>query len=133
MTRCRHAYVPTEWTELGATVRRCERCGVRRANARRGLSARRRGVDWERELARRLGLRRVGQYGGPWDLASDWLVVQAKVGRRFPGWLWEAVNRPAPASQTRAVVVGDAPGPGRPRRALVCVPLEDWEELHGRE
>lgn len=98
--------------------------------SRRGRSARRRGIDWERELARRLGLRRVGQYGGPDDLRGDWLVVQCKVRARFPEWLWSALP-PADAGQTRAVVVADAPGPGRRRRALVCIPLEDWEALHG--
>lgn len=113
---------------------RCSRCSAVRdpARSRRGLTARRRGHDWERELARKLGMRRVGHLGGPEDLVSDWLVAQAKVGRRFPGWIWDALP-PAPAGQTRCVVVADAPGPGRRRRALVCVPLDDWAALHGGE
>jgi hypothetical protein len=119
------------WVSDGVRTR-CERCNRERSEpaAARGRSARRRGNDFERELARKLGLVRVGQYGGPEDLTSDWLVVQSKVRRRFPDWIWDALP-PAPAGQTRAVAIADAPGPGRRRRVLVCVPLEDWAALHG--
>ena len=83
-------------------------------------------------MARKLGLRRVGQYGGPEDAESEWLVVQVKSGGAFPERIWKWLQAlPANADQTRAVVVTDAPGPGHKRRALVVVDLDDWQDLHG--
>ena len=54
------------------------------AATRRGRNNRARGNAIEREVARKLGLRRVGQYGGPEDAESEWLVVQVKSGGCVP-------------------------------------------------
>ena len=113
---------------------RCAYCGKSKDDAatRRGRNNRARGNAIEREVARKLGLRRVGQYGGPEDAESEWLVVQVKSGGAFPERIWKWLQAlPANADQTRAVVVTDAPGPGHKRRALVVVDLDDWQDLHG--
>jgi hypothetical protein len=102
---------------------------------KRGHSSRRRGHDWERSLAKRLGGSRVGQYGGATDVVG-WdghLIVQAKVGgsfsERYWGWL---TNLNPKADQLRALIVADSPGPGGRRRAMVVMVLEEFEEWHGR-
>jgi hypothetical protein len=101
--------------------------------SRRGRTARNRGNAYERSVAQRLGARRVGQYGGAEDVASDWLVVQCKVGGAYPeridGWLRRL---PANAAQLRAVVIGDAPGPGTKRRELIVLDFEDFVAWFGK-
>jgi hypothetical protein len=85
-------------------------------------------------VAKKLGLKRTGQFGGPDDASSEWLVVQVKSGGAFPERIWTWLQAlPSNAGQTRAVVITDAPGPGHRRRALVVVDLEDWAALHGGE
>ena len=102
--------------------------------SRRGRSARNRGNAFEREVAKRLGARRVGQYGGSDDVSADWVSVQCKVGGYYPeridGWLRAL---PANAGQLRAVVLGDAPGPGRRRRSLIVIDLDDFVAWFGKE
>jgi hypothetical protein len=51
----------------------CLRCGkpYDAVAARRGRTNRSRGNAIERDMGRKLGLRRVGQYGGPDDLAGE--------------------------------------------------------------
>lgn len=103
--------------------------------ARRGKSARRRGNDWERTLAARLGGQRVGQYGGATDVVG-WdghLIVQAKVGGAFSERYWDWLAKLNPkADQLRALIVADSPGQGGRRRAMVVMVLEEFEEWHGR-
>jgi hypothetical protein len=112
----------------------CNRCGARTPveARRRGRNNRARGNAIEREVGHRLGLRRVGQYGGPDDLSGELFSVQVKSGKSFPerlyGWL-RAV--PVNAGQTPLLVVTDAPGPGHRRRALVVLELDEWIALHG--
>lgn len=102
---------------------------------RRGRTARNRGNAYERSVAKRLGVRRVGQYGGKEDLgaAEDWMVVQCKNGSYYPeridGWL-RAI--PVRAGQLRAVVIGDAPGPGTKRRELIVLDLGDFLDWFGK-
>ena len=95
--------------------------------ARRGRTNRNRGNAYEREIAKRLGAVRVGQYGGAEDVSNEWLVVQCKVGKSYPerldGWLRRL---PAKADQLRILVLGDAPGPGHKRRELVVMDLDDF-------
>jgi hypothetical protein len=60
--------------------------------ARRGRTARARGNAYEREVAHKLGGRRVGQYGDKVDVdVPGYLRVQCKNGVRYPktldGWL----------------------------------------------
>ena len=114
----------------------CGRCGKELDPERqaRGRRARNRGNSIERQMAARLGLRRVGQYGGPDDLAGDLFAAQVKSGLSFPERLWKWLKQvPTKAGQTALLVVTDAPGPGRRRRALVILDLDEWAALHGRD
>lgn len=112
----------------------CERCGVVRdpIRARRGKTARQRGNAYERSVAVRLGVSRVGQYGGKEDVAGDWIAVQCKNGGAYPeridGWLRSIPER---SDRLRAVVIGDAPGPGRQRRELIVLDFGDFVSWYG--
>jgi len=101
---------------------------------RAGKNARARGNAYERDVARRMGLRRVGQFGGKPDVAGDWMVIQCKNGGVFPErpWTW-LQELPANADQLRAVVIGDAPGPGSKRREVIVLDLDDFIDWFGRE
>lgn len=114
----------------------CGRCGVELDPLvqRRGRNNRSRGNAIERELGKRLGLRRVGQFGGPEDLMNDLFSAQVKSGGAFPERLWSWLKQvPTKAGQTALLIVADAPGPGRRRRGLVILDIDDWEPLHGRD
>ena len=129
---------PVEDSRVLEFYERCSRCGRERdpERQRRGRTNRARGNAIEREVCRRLGIRRVGMYGGPDDGggAEDWMTVQVKSGGAYPeridGWLRALPSR---AGQLRAVVVTDAPGPGHPRRALVVVELDDFVSWFGKD
>jgi hypothetical protein len=117
-------------------VWQCSRCNVLRdpVRALRGKRSRNRGNSIEREVGTRMGLRRVGMYGGPEDLSGDLFRVQVKSGVAFPERLWRWLRGvPATAGQTRLLVITDAPGPGYRRRSLVVLELDDWVALHGPE
>lgn len=130
----RHFWV---WFETDGEVgRRCNRCGVIRdeTKARRGKTARNRGNAYEREVAAKLGGRRVGQYGDQVDVdVPGYLRVQTKNGTAYPSridrWL-RAI--PIEAGLLRAVVIGDAPGPGTRRRSLICFDLDEYAMWHGK-
>lgn len=124
------------YTSLPLLVTTCTRCGKLRDEAavRRGRTNRSRGNAIERAVGKELGLKRVGQYGGPDDLSGLAFAAQVKSGgafsERYWGWL-RAV--PVTANQTPILVVTDAPGPGHKRRALVVLSLADWRALHGED
>lgn len=112
----------------------CARCHAERdpIRSRRGKSARRKGNDYERELAQRLGGVKVGHFGGPEDVRHGMFVVQAKVRGNFPSWQWdELVKLPRTGGRVPILVVADSPGPGHRRRAMVVISLDDWVDLHG--
>jgi hypothetical protein len=114
----------------------CSRCGKTKDEqaAQRGKNNLSRGNAIEREIGHRLGLRRVGQYGGPDDLSGDLFAVQVKSGGSFSERYWSWLRAvPANAGQTPLLVVTDAPGPGHRRRAMVVLTLADWIALHGPE
>lgn len=114
----------------------CARCGViqQPERVRRGRLNRSRGNAIEREIGKRLGLRRVGQYGGPDDLSGDLFAAQVKSGGAFSERFWSWLKAvPVNAGQTPLLVVTDAPGPGHRRRAVVILDLDDWEALHRGE
>lgn len=114
----------------------CERCDAVRdlARSRRGKNNRSRGNAIEREVAAKLGLRRVGQYGGADDVRGALFAGQVKSGLSFPERLWTWLKAvPVDAGQTPILIVTDAPGPGNRRRAVVVVELSDWISLHGPE
>ena len=127
---------PTTGLPLAEGTSLCGRCStlIDARDARRGRNNRARGNSIEREIGRRLGLRRVGQYGGPDDLAGEIFVAQVKSGGAFPERLWAWLKAvPVNAGQTALLVVTDAPGPGYQRRALVVLDIKDWEQLHRAE
>lgn len=101
--------------------------------SRRGRTARQRGNAFEREVAKRLGAQRVGQFGGKQDVANDWIAVQCKVGTSYPerldGWLRSI---PVKGDQLAALVVGDSPGAGTRRRAMIVLDLDDFISWFGR-
>jgi hypothetical protein len=113
----------------------CRSCGrTRNPDAsRRGKNNRQRGNAIEREIGKTLGMKRVGQYGGKDDLSNALFSAQVKSGGAFSErqWAWlKAV--PVVAGQTQLLVVADTPGPGKKRRAVVILDLDDWRELHGQ-
>ena len=102
--------------------------------SKRGKRARQRGNSFEREVAGRLGAKRVGQFGGKQDVANDWIAIQCKVGGSYPeridGWLRTI---PVKADQLAAVVLGDSPGPGGRRRTMIVLDLDDFIAWFGKE
>jgi len=127
----RHNWYPTP---DGSEV--CLRCTKVKdpATARRGKNNRSRGNAIEREVGKALGLRRVGQYGGPDDLSGELFAVQVKSGGAFSERYWSWLRAvPTNAGQTPLLVVTDAPGAGHRRRALVVLELGEWIALHGPE
>ena len=109
----------------------CSRCGRVRdpEKARRGKTARRRGNDMEREVARVLGGKRVGQYGTLVDVETGSFYIQVKAGGRFPGWIADILDgMPLDATHRRVLAVFDSPGPGHQRRGIVCELWGDWSD-----
>lgn len=101
--------------------------------SRRGRTARNRGNAFERDVARQLGGRRVGQFGDKVDVAvPGYLRIQCKVGASYPerldGWLRSI---PVEAGLLRAVVLGDAPGSPGKRRTLIVMDLGEYAAWHG--
>lgn len=140
--KCRRHTWDTTQTALvafaadGSATFTCARCGhIRDVPAsRRGRNNRARGNAFEREVAAKLGGRRVGQYGDKVDVdVPGYLRVQCKNGaaysERLDAWL-RAI--PVEAGILRAVVLGDAPGPGRKRRAIIVFDLDEYAAWHGR-
>jgi hypothetical protein len=117
-------------------ITQCVRCNAIRDDAatRRGKNNRSRGNAIERAVGKELGLRRVGQYGGPDDLSGLAFAAQVKSGGAFSERYWSWLKAvPVTANQTPILVVTDAPGPGHKRRALVVLELSDWRALHGED
>jgi len=101
----------------------------------RGRRSRNRGNAYERDVARRLGVSRVGQYGTKADVGDrdEWIVAQTKMGKAYPerldGWLRSIPFR---ADQLRALVIGDAPGAGTKRRELIVLDLAEFLDWYGK-
>ena len=113
------------------------RCGALKDvnKSKRGRTARQRGNAYERDVAARLGAKRVGQYGTSVDVGggSDWIAAQVKVGGAFSERYWAWLDAiPRDAMHIRAVVVGDAPGAGRKRREIIVLELEDFVRWFGK-
>ncbi len=102
------------------------------AKSRRGKSARNRGNAFEREVAEKLLGRRIGWAGGPTDVSTGLYDVQCKVGGSYPeridNWLRKVPYR---YDKLRAVVLGDSPGAGTKRRALIVFDFEEFVEIFG--
>ena len=100
--------------------------------ARRGRLNRSRGNAFEREVAHKFGGKRVGQYGGPEDVAAGQFNIQAKCGQMFSEKYWRWLSAiPRKADQVALLVVGDAPGSGSKRRVFVVIEETDFLELVG--
>lgn len=135
---CRRHKWGTVWTfddngQTNGWYPGCIKCGQTKDVARslRGLRARARGNAIEREIAHKLGLRRVGQFGGKDDVSGDLFAAQVKSGDCFPERMWTWLKAvPVVTGQTPLLVVTDAPGAGHKRRALVILELDEWAALH---
>jgi hypothetical protein len=100
--------------------------------SRRGRLNRSRGNAFEREVAHKFGGKRVGQYGGPDDVATDRFNIQAKCGQMFSEKYWRWLQAvPVKAGYIPLLVVGDAPGAGHKRRVFVVIEEHDFLELVG--
>lgn len=133
--KCLHPRRDRRWGEDGDVF--CTRCGaiIPADRVTRGRRSRNRGNAIERGVAAQMGLRRVGQFGGPTDVgtAAEPFRVSVKSGSGyFSERYWDQLRRQdVSAGQTALLVVTDAPGPGRRRRAMVVLSLDDWLGLHG--
>lgn len=131
---CRHPKWKRAARPDGITCTSCQKL-LDPARAKRGKNARARGNAYERSVAKRLGIKRVGQYGGAEDAgdANDWISVQCKVGSAFPlnidRWLRAIPDR---ADRLRAVVIGDAPGSAGKRREIIVLDFADFVNWFGR-
>ncbi len=132
--KCRRHRWGAPLNDQGANLS-CLNCGREydADRSRRGNRNRQRGNAIERELGKKLGMKRVGQYGGKDDLSNALFAAQVKSGRIFSESQWSWLKAvPVVAGQTQLLIVADAPGPGKKRRALVILDLDDWRELHGQ-
>lgn len=126
--KCSHP----KWRRVGLECGSCGHLFTVEAQTR-GRTNRSRGNAIEREVGKRLGLRRIGHFGGATDLISEPFAVSVKSGSGyFSERYWDQLRRqPVQAGQTPLLVVTDAPGPGIRRRAMVVLDIESWIELHG--
>ena len=102
--------------------------GIDPSKSRKGRNSRQRGNAFEREIAKRLGGQRVGQFGGKQDVANDWIAVQCKVGGSFSERQWDWLQSvPVKSDQLRMLIIGDSPGVGGGRRRAVDIlDLDDF-------
>lgn len=118
-------------------VWRCRRCGKERdlEASSRGRRNRNRGNAIERFVCSLLGIKRVGQYGGPEDggSASDHLVVQVKSGGAFQDSLRRKIlTVPANADQLRGWVTVSTPGAGTRREGVISFDLREFADWYGK-
>jgi hypothetical protein len=125
----RHRWVTFE------TITRCDRCGryFDPVSAKRGKNNRSRGNAIEREVGKRLGLRRVGQFGSSVDLDGEWAVAQVKSGHRYSDTDERDLDAMAPMAhgRTRLLIKVKTPGPGHARRSQVVLRLSELMAEHG--
>lgn len=102
---------------------------------KRGRNNRNRGNAIERFVCSLLGIKRVGQYGGPEDggSASDHLVVQVKSGGAFQDSLRRKIlTVPANADQLRGWVTVSTPGAGARREGVISFDLREFADWYGK-
>lgn len=97
-------------------------------------TARRRGKDLERYVARTNGGQRTGQYGGA-DVDAGLFSIEAKSHQSEPPqWLMAALaqaRRHARPDQVPVAVHQYSLGKGRPRVTVYVLDEEAWFDLHG--
>jgi hypothetical protein len=114
----------------------CEGCGRLKdeARSRRGRNNRKRGNRHEREWAKRLGLRRVGQYGETADGRNEMFAGQSKslATGAFPGWMTNELTKLRAAHPELVPLLGvlEATGGHGQGRRLVVMEEADWVALH---
>ena len=65
-------------------------------------------------------------------MLASLFAVQAKVGGAFSERYWRWLSAiPRTGGRIPVLIVGDAPWPGRRRRAVVVMELGDFRDLHG--
>lgn len=130
--RCyRHDWLPPRVGVDEATF--CVRCGRERddAKARTGRNNRKRGNAEELTVARKLGARKVGQLGQPWDVEmTGYARLQVKKLATPPSLRFIA------GELARIGSGAEMPGfvwvePGRGGEALITFRLADYAERHG--
>jgi hypothetical protein len=102
---------------------------------RRNRGNRKRGGTWERDAAREIGGRRMGQLLLPWDVEVEgYARIQTKKLARWPSlaavvtWLDAMPIGPT----LRMVAIADAPGAGHRSRKLVVLDWDEYVRWHGR-
>lgn len=113
----------------------CLRCGAVKdeVRSRRGRTSRRAGNDAERQIAKLLGGKRTGQFGGPDDVTvGELFVIQSKAGGWFTERVWAELQKlPRTGGRVPLLIVSDRPGSGHRTRRYVVVAIDDWISLHG--
>lgn len=87
-------------------------------------------------MAKAVGGRRTGMYGGKDDVLADEMFafqVKSMATARFPGWMSTQLDalRAHRTDREPVLVVAEAPGPGRRARRLYVVDEATWLALHG--
>jgi hypothetical protein len=87
-------------------------------------------------VAKTVGGRRTGQFGGKDDILADALFayqVKSRQTAAWPGWMARELDALRSARQDRepVLVVAEAPGPGRRSRRLYVVDEKTWLAIHG--
>jgi hypothetical protein len=91
------------------------------------------GTSAEREVARKLGGRRIGQQLGPVDVIVDgYMAVQVKRTKGQPSLAACAAHIDRmPASLLRAVVAISRPGSGHRARRMIVLDFDEFCQWHG--
>jgi hypothetical protein len=140
VARHRHRWVhPTPaMMEVAAWRQWCASCGAYQdaTATKKGRSSRNRGNRRELEIAKSLGGVKVGHHGGPEDVRAGIFVIQSKVRKAFPTWMWtELAKLPRTDGRIPLLIVTSPPGldphDRRKRLAIAVVSLDDWRDLHG--
>lgn len=98
-----------------------------KARSRRGKNNNNRGKAYERAVAKTLGGVRTGMFGGKDDVQHALLAVQSKNGKAYPERLDKWLRCiPTKTGQIQALVISDAPGPGKRRREMIVMDLTDF-------
>lgn len=127
----RHVWIRYDAPELG--VIKCGRCGKPRdpIASRRGRNARQRGNAEELTVARKLGGRKMGPLGLPWDVEIEgYMRLQVKKLASWPSLaavvaLIDAI--PAGRDMRGAALIQ----PGRGGRRLLVLDLDEFARWHG--
>lgn len=135
--KCRHPRQNRRYNSDGQAM--CGAClqVIDAVTARRGRNNRKRGQHYEREWARRLGLRHTGGLNKEDDAISPMFVGQAKSlsTARFPGWMALELDKLRNRWADRTPILGllEAAGTIRDRkpRRLIVIDEADWLALHG--